>query len=210
MTKAIDDVTLHQLLGRIVYFHTLFIDPVFVPAQEPGRGGACCNHRSSAHQRTAYGLLATTAWTALDEIAATLSGHHTPCPHRDGSCCATCRVATAGAAIADAWIITEHRAYQRQPPVDRARQVCRTAAAARLAHPFAAQHAAACPALASLGPTSSNPLLPSPEDLPLTGELFALWQDPLSTAHSPVVSWLNHCTALDDVHRVLETRRNNR
>ncbi|MFD4906582.1 hypothetical protein [Kitasatospora purpeofusca] len=209
MTTATDDVTLHQLLGRVVYFHTLFIDPALTPAQEPGRGRACCNHRSDTHQRTAYGLLATTAWTALDEIATTLAGHHTPCPHRDGSCCATCRVATAGAAIADAWIVTEHRAYRRSPPGDPVRQVCRTAAAARLAHAFAAQHAAACPALATLSPTTGSPLLPSLEDLPLTGELLALWHDPLSTAHSPVVSWLNHCTALDDIHRVRETRRNN-
>ncbi|WP_406086795.1 hypothetical protein [Kitasatospora purpeofusca] len=210
MTAAVDDLTLHQLLGRIIYFHILFIDPVFIPAQERGRGEACCNHRSNAHRSTAYGLLATTAWTALDEIAASLSGHHTPCPHRDGSCCATCRVATAGAAIADAWIVTEHRAYQCPPPGDHVRQLCRIVAAARLAHAFAAQHAAACPALASLGPATSSPLLPNPEDLPLTGELLALWQNPLSTARGPVTSWLNHCTALDDVHRVLETRRNNR
>jgi hypothetical protein len=195
MNSAIDDVTLHQLLGRIVYFHTLFIVPAFTPAEDLGTGQACCNHRADTHQRTAYGLLATTAWTALDEIAATLHGHHSPCPHRDGACCATCRVATAGGTVADAWIVTEHHAYRRPPPEDRFRQVTR---------------AVACPALASLDRGHGNPLLPSPEDLPLTGELLALWQDPLSTASSPVVSWLNHCTALDDVHRVLETRRNTR
>ncbi|MEV4560889.1 hypothetical protein AB0K51_28370 [Kitasatospora sp. NPDC049285] len=208
MTTALDHVTLHQLLGRMVYFHTLFIDPAFTPAPELGPGEACCNHRSDTRQRTAYGLLAATAWAALDEIATALSGHHAPCPDRDGTCCATCRVATAGATIIDAWIVTEHSAYHRPQPDDLVRQACRTTAAARLAHAFATQHSAACPALVPLSPAAGNPLLPTREDLPLTGELLALWQEPLSAARSPVVSWLNHCTALDDVHRVLETRRN--
>ncbi|MFD0347212.1 hypothetical protein ACFQ0M_16565 [Kitasatospora aburaviensis] len=178
MTTGLDDVTLHQLLGRIVYFHSLFIEPAFTPIEEHDRGEACCNHGSDAHRRTAYGLLATTAWIALDEIAATLSGHHVPCPRRNNSCCATCRVATAGAAIADAWIVTEHRAYGRPQPDEHLRQVCRTAAAARLAHIFAAQHTAACSALTSLIPTVGSPPPPAAENLPLIGELLALWQAP--------------------------------
>ncbi|MFE0458138.1 hypothetical protein ACFW1A_02610 [Kitasatospora sp. NPDC058965] len=209
MNTALTDVTLHQLLGRIVYFHTIFIAPARREAPALGPAEACCNHRADVRQRTAYGLLATTAWSALDEIAATLPGHHAPCPDRDGSCCAACRVATAGATITDAWLVTEHHAYQRSRPDTATRVVCRTAGAARLAHAFAAQHASACPALASLSSVGS-PLLPTPDELPLTGELLALWQDPLSNASRPVVSWLNHCTAVDDIHRVLETRRNNR
>ncbi|MEV4197462.1 MULTISPECIES: hypothetical protein [Micromonospora] len=50
-------------------------------------------------------------------------------------------------------------------------------------------------------------VLPGAEELPLTGELLALWDNPNAATHHPVVSWLNHCTGLDDVRRVLETRR---
>ncbi|MFI2618500.1 hypothetical protein [Streptomyces sp. NPDC018584] len=38
----------------------------------------------------------------------------------------------------------------------------------------------------------------------MTGELFALWLDPLAATRSPVISWLNHCTDLNDIHRVLQ------
>ena len=48
-------------------------------------------------------------------------------------------------------------------------------------------------------------LVPDSGELPLTGELLVLWQDPLA-ATSPVVSWLNHCTDLNDIHRVLQQR----
>ncbi|TDC45092.1 hypothetical protein E1258_30770 [Micromonospora sp. KC207] len=49
--------------------------------------------------------------------------------------------------------------------------------------------------------------LPGTEDLPLAGELLALWANPTAKTHHPVASWLNHCTGLDDVRRVLKTRR---
>ncbi|MFD4371864.1 hypothetical protein [Streptomyces sp. NPDC058486] len=46
------------------------------------------------------------------------------------------------------------------------------------------------------------------DELPLTGELLALWADPAVTTRTPVASWLNHCTGgLGDVRRVRESRR---
>ncbi|WP_434591764.1 hypothetical protein [Streptomyces sp. A5-4] len=202
--KPGDEVTVHQLLGRIVYFHTLFIEPALTSVGQPGTGKACCNHQDTAApgQPDVGTMLADTAWTVLDEIARTLGEHVLPCPKFDRHCCATCQIAASGAAIGQAWTITEHRAYRRPPPTDRLRQASRTTAATRLARVFAWQYGADCPVLAM----AEASLLPVSDELPLTGELLALWQDPLAPTSSPVVTWLNHCTDLNDIHRVLQQR----
>ncbi|MFF2075411.1 hypothetical protein ACFVXG_11750 [Kitasatospora sp. NPDC058162] len=205
-----DEVTVHQLLGRISYFHTLFIEPALAPASAPASvsGEPCCNHRAPARavRPDAGALLAHSAWSVLDEVAATLGTWAGRCPSYGPACCATCRVAGSAAAVADAWLATEHRAYQRPEPNTPMRQACREAAAARLTRVFVHQHHTPCPA-AQAGEKAGAWLLPGTGELPLTGELLALWRDPLAGGGSPVVSWLNHCTDLDDIRRVLDTRR---
>ncbi|MCM1972558.1 hypothetical protein [Streptomyces sp. G1] len=203
--KPSDAVTLHQLLGRIAYFHTLFIEPALTSSRQPGAGEPCCNHKDTAGDgRPDVGaMLATTAWAVVDEIAATLGEYLLLCPDAGHRCCATCRVAASSAAIAQAWTITEHRAYDRPLPTTALLRACRTTAATRLTLVFAEQHGTACVALPQ-AETSDEGLLPDSDDLPLTGELLALWQDPLAATRSPVVSWLNHCTDLNDIHRVLQ------
>ena len=203
-----DEVTVHQLLGRISYFHVLFIEPALAPAPAAAIGELCCNHRTppGTVRPEVDGLLAHTAWAVLDEIAATLGARAGRCPSHGPTCCATCRVAGSATAVVEAWLATEHRAYQRPKPGAPTRQACREAAAARLARVFVHQHHAPCPA-AQAGETAGSWLLPGTDELPLTGELLALWRDPLAGGGSPVVSWLNHCTDLDDIRRVLDTRR---
>ncbi|MFD5887741.1 hypothetical protein ACFWHQ_17425 [Streptomyces sp. NPDC060334] len=203
--KPGDAVTIHQLLGRIVYFHTLFIEPALASSRQPGAGEICCNHKVNPGygQPDVGTVLASTAWAVLDEIATTLGEYLRLCPDSDHRCCATCRIATSGAGIAQAWTVTEHRAYGLPLPLDPLVRVCRTAAATRLALVFAQQHGASCGALAQVE-TPDAGLLPDSSDLPLTGELLALWQDPLAASRSPVVSWLNHCTDLNNIHRVLQ------
>ncbi|WP_327284633.1 hypothetical protein [Streptomyces sp. NBC_01205] len=202
--KPGDAVTLHQLLGRIAYFHTLFIEPALTSSRQPGAGEPCCNHKDTRDERPDVGaLLATTAWAVLDEVAATLGKYLLLCPDAGLRCCATCRVAAAGAAIAQAWTVTEHLAYDRPLPATALLRACRTAAATRLTLVFAEQHGTDCGALPQ-AETSDAGLLPDSDNLPLTGELLALWQDPLAATRSPVVSWLNHCTDLSDIHRVLQ------
>ncbi|GAA2484180.1 hypothetical protein GCM10010406_20560 [Streptomyces thermolineatus] len=205
--KPGDEVTVHQLLGRIAYFHTLFIEPALAPAGAPKPGTSCCNHQGTSEPRQPEaGTMPTdTAWAVLDEIATTLGEHLRPCPSSDRRCCATCRVAASSAAIAEAWTATEHRAYDRPPPDARLRQACRTAASARLARVYAEQYRMSCPVLAQAEEADIGPL-PVSDELPLTGELLALWQDPLAATRSPVVSRLNHCTDLNDIHRVLQQR----
>ncbi|MFF4363535.1 hypothetical protein [Streptomyces sp. NPDC001604] len=149
-------------------------------------------------------MLPDSAWAALIEAAATLPAHHTSCPQTGSGCCATCRVAAASGTVAVGWARTEYRAYQRTDPTETLLRSCARAAAARLGRAFAAQHAVSCPALDQLTVPEE---LPSSEELPLTGELLALWANPTDTTRRPVASWLNHCTGLDDVRRVLETRR---
>ncbi|RDG37841.1 hypothetical protein [Streptomyces corynorhini] len=201
------EATIHQLLGRITYFHTLFVEPTLVSVGPPVSGETCCNHQDTTEpgQPDVGTLLGDTAWTVLDEIARTLGKHLRPCPKADARCCATCRVAASGAAIAQAWMATEHHAYHRPPPENRLRQACRTTATARLAHVFAWQYGMNCHALAKAEAADAYSL-PKSSELPLTGELLALWQDPLAATGSPVVSWLNHCTDLNDIHRVLQQR----
>ncbi|MFI9327721.1 hypothetical protein ACIGZJ_09250 [Kitasatospora sp. NPDC052868] len=203
-----DEVTVHQLLGRIAYFHALFIEPDLATTSTATRGEPCCNHRTppGAARLNVDGLLTGTAWAVLDETAATLGTYAGQCPARGPDCCATCRVASSAAAVADAWLATELRAYQRPKAHSWARKACREAATTRLARIFVRQHRAPCPEARS-SETAGTWLLPGAEELPLTGELLALWRDPLARDGSPVISWLNHCTDLDDIRRVLETRR---
>lgn len=204
MSSAADSLTIHQLLGRIVYFHALFIEPDLQPSAAHKPGPVCCNHGPDSGRSTVGELLLNSAWVALVEVAATLPAHQRPCPKSDGTCCATCRVATAAAGIATGWVQTECRSYRRTELTQALLHSCRLAAAVRLGRVFATQHAASCPALDRL--TVPEPL-PGAEELPLTGELLALWANPTATTRHPVANWLNHCTSLDDVRRVLETRR---
>ncbi|AJC54961.1 hypothetical protein GZL_02370 [Streptomyces sp. 769] len=144
------------------------------------------------------------AWAALVEVAATLPAHHQPCPKAAQSCCGTCRVAAAARAVASGWAQTEYRNYQQAEPTETLLHSCGLAAAARFGRVFAAQNAASCGALDRLTVPEA---LPGPEQLPLTGELLTLWANPTATTRHPVASWLNHCTGLDDIRRVLEMRR---
>ncbi|MFF4443531.1 hypothetical protein [Streptomyces sp. NPDC001502] len=203
--KPGDTVTIHQLLGRITYFHTLFIEPALTSSEQPGAGDPCCNHRNIAGygQPDVGTVLARTAWAVLDEIGTTLGEHLRLCPDSDHRCCATCRIAACGAAIAQAWTAAEHRSYGLPLPPDHLVRACRAAAASRLALVFTQQHGASCGALAQ-AETPDADLLPDSGDFPLIGELLALWQDPLAATRSPVISWLNHCTDLNDIHRVLQ------
>lgn len=210
MISAADTQTVHQLLGRIVYFHALFIEPALRPGPPPEPGPACCNHDVAALRlrRTVDELMPDSAWAALGDVAATLPDHHRPCPGATGTCCATCYIASASAAVAAGWAQSEWHGYRRTDAAETLPRVCGDAAAVRLGRVFAAQHDAPCPALDGLAEVLVlREALPGPEQLPLTGELLALWADPTVTTHQPVVSWLNHCTGLDDVRRVLDTRR---
>lgn len=209
MTRTPDTLTTHQLLGRIVYFHALFIEPALRASPSPWPGPACCNHSAAAGCPTVDTLLPQSAWAALIEVATAIPAHNRQCPKAAGSCCATCRIASSAAAVAAGWAQTEFRSYQMTSHVERRSRACARTAAARLARVFATQHAVQCLTLQQLTEAAAEPEgLPDVEELPLTGELLALWADPTATTGHPVTSWLNHCTGLDDVRRVLRTRRN--
>lgn len=209
MISAADTLTIHQLLGRIVYFHALFIEPALRSDLQPEPGSACCNHAVSVgSSRTVDEVVPDSAWAALGDVAATLPDHHRPCPRAVGTCCATCRIASASEAVAAGWAETEWRAYRQTEPPESLLRNCGRAAAVRLGRVFAVQYTAPCPALAGFAQALSvAEELPGTEQLPLTGELLTLWADPTATTREPVASWLNHCTGLDDVRRVLDKRR---
>ncbi|MFE0376179.1 hypothetical protein ACFW1M_11435 [Streptomyces inhibens] len=204
MSSASDALAIHQLLGRIVYFHALFIEPELQPSTPLPPGTECCNHATAPGQLPVGELLTDSAWAALVEVATTLPAHHRPCPKDTGACCATCRIASAATAVAAGWAQTECRSYRLAEPAETLLRDCGHAAAARLGRVFANQYVAHCPVLDRLTVPEA---LPDAEELPLTGELLALWAEPTATTRHPVASWLNHCTGLDDVRRVLESRR---
>ncbi|MFD8609720.1 hypothetical protein [Streptomyces sp. NPDC059631] len=203
---APDALTIHQLLGRIVYFHALHIAPEQRTDAPPQPGPLCCNHLAASGRQSVADVLTGSAWSALVEVATALPAHHRPCPRADGTCCATCCVTAAAAATAGGWATTEHRAYRHNRSAARLAAACGSAAAVRVGRIFADQHNAGCPGLDSI-PAPASQELPGPDTLPLTGELLALWADPAATTRTPVASWLNHCTGLGDIRRVLDSMR---
>lgn len=206
--NAYDTLTVHQLLGRMVYFHALFIEPVLTPAVRPARRSEwCCRHgQQDLVADGAAPALRDTAWAVVAEIAATLPAD--TCPGEARRCCPTCRVLTAGIAIAECWLDVEHGAFGPLSMPPGARGCWGRAVAVQLAAAFASQHGSVCTALQRATATSSIVPPPSPERLPLTSELMVLWADP--TDDAPVASWLNHCTGLTDIAKVLHTRRTSR
>ncbi|MFF8618209.1 hypothetical protein [Streptomyces sp. NPDC015350] len=205
---GLDELTVHQLLGRIVYFHVLLIAPDLPAAERmPASGPACCHHRAHG-SRLLDTALEGSAWGVLLEIAAELPDHHRSCPRSSGTCCAACRVTSAASAVGSGWAAAEHRAYHQCPPEPGLLDACGRAAASRVGRVFAAQHDTSCAALSRFTVDPPAPeALPGVDELPLTGELLALWADPAATPQTPVASWLNHCTGLGDIRRVLESRR---
>lgn len=213
--NASEVLTVHQILGRIVYFHALFIEPALTDANPPRMLAArpsgprlpCCNHAAAPAARVSViPALRESAWSVLEEIVASLPAPD-GCPGKVEQCCATCQVQTTGTVIAGCWMSVEQRAYGTKPPAPGVREAWNRAVGMRLANVFAAQHDAVCDGLNRAATTPETVRLPTPEELPLTSELLALWSDP--TVRQPVVSWLNHCTGTDDVARVLEARRAN-
>lgn len=205
MIAAQDALTVSQLLGRIAYFHALFVEPARQGSHtEPRCGTACCNHQpATGNRRSVDELLVGSAWVVLQEVAETLPAYDRCCPVGAGSCCATCRVVSAASAVGAGWAETEYHAYWRAVPSETLVRLCGMAAGARLGRVFRAVHATTCARQDRLIQTLSDQRAepPSSEELPLTGELLALWAEPTSASDHPVVSWLNHCTRLDDVRR---------
>lgn len=208
MTSWADTAVAHQLLGRIVYFHALLIEPAIAGRDLAGTGSECCNHDGRyPRRRPADELQPCAPWPVLTDVAATMPACYRPCPASGGCCCcATCQVTAAGAAIAAGWAGIESSAYRR-PLGPALTQACAHAAAARIGQVFSDRQQGACRALACHVIASRDCLVPVTADaLPLTGELLALWGHSAGSGQ-PVVSWLNHCTSLDDIRQVLHARR---
>jgi hypothetical protein len=203
-----EKAVINQLLGRIVYVHVLFIEPCKPASAFSGLDlgwPQCCNHAVSGRPgRSMWQHVGETAWSALLEVSTSLP-EASRCRSQPDDCCATCVVGLSGASIAGRWISTEEDAYGRQHRSPFARPWS-LLAGTRLAQAFAHQHNVPCCARMTDVDTDIRP----PTDLPLTGELLALWADPLRTDQAPVVTWLNHCTGLADVARIVESRRTER
>lgn len=201
MTPA-ETLAVHQLLGRLVYFHVLLIEPVLTTTRgselDSAIEASCLPVGSSGRppSRTPQALMGT-AWVVIEEMAAALPGAHLA---HEATSCPVCRVRHLGSAIAARWIDAEDRAYA--VPAVRIDERTRWSVAAghRMAATFALQHGIPCDALAVAG-GQRDVEPPATGRMPLTAELLALWACPTSPA--PVTSWLNHCTTLEDISRVI-------
>lgn len=193
MNSISDALAINQLLGRLVYFHILFIEPSLTPRRtQQATRRVCCLHDQPGSGHAATLDLTTTPWSALTQIAADLDNR--TCRDQDSGCCPSCRIRSCAAIIADCWIATEQRAYQHDLPLaDDTRRRWTATVAQLIATAFAHQHNIHCTDCSGADIASTPPA----EWFPMTGELARLWRDP--TGPAPVVSWLNHCIRLDDI-----------
>jgi hypothetical protein len=198
-------LSFHQLLGRIGYFHALFIEPVLdlhpgTVTSAPAR--ICCLHTGALLDRPVQRAeLASSAWALIPRIAAQLSA--TPaCPVNDPTCCAACTLASNSETIGATWILAQATALDADTPHDHA-----TPAIGRvLARAFATQHDADCAALdLDTGPDVAVQLAKA-HPLPLTAELLGCWADPATAPSGRLSTWLNHCSGMDDIRRITLTR----
>ncbi|MDN2495621.1 hypothetical protein ACWDSJ_35525 [Nocardia sp. NPDC003482] len=194
MNNTSDTLAVNQLLGRLVYFHVLFIEPSWQPRHTmQAQRSLCCRHIDLGATHVSRLYTNTTPWTALIQIAADLGAWTTWCEDSQ-RCCPACRIRSCAVVIVDCWATTEQRAFGGDLPVpDDTRRRWSTAIAELMVRAFAHQHGLQCAVRSNVDTTSTPP----PDRFPLTFELARLWRDP--TCPDPVVSWLNHCTRLDDI-----------
>jgi hypothetical protein len=202
---------IYQLIGRVIYFHVLFIEPTLNQPDPVGPAGPCCRHTrppasAGAATRTARDPCERHlgGWAGLEEIARGLHSCYRPCRWQ-APCCRACVIGRAGAAIATAWAGTECAAYDLSVPAAEFLAACAGTAAQQMAAAFARSASASCafaefvrPADAALAPV---------RELPLTAELLQLWRGPGRASSAPVISWLNHCSSLADIRSERDSRR---
>ena len=198
-------ITVNQLLGRIVYFHVLFIEPILCDkplAAHRWLNTACCRHQPDCENPPALSSmdLIDTPWSVLIDVAASLEVRG--CRAEANTCCSPCVVRHTAAAIADTWLGVETTTYSDlAPTTTQHARWCQTIAS-QLADAFSGEFGAACAHTTSASHSGDGP--PS-DQFPLVSELTALWRAPIG--HVPVTSWLNHCADLSDIAHVLDSRR---
>jgi hypothetical protein len=198
-------LSLHQLLGRIGYFHALFIEPVLdlhpeAVTSAPAR--TCCLHSGALLDRPiARAELASSAWDLIPRIAEQL-GATPACPVNDPTCCAACTVASNSETIAATWILAQSTALDVATPHDHS-----TRAIGRvLARAYAAHYDAECAELDRDTASDVAVQLAKAHPLPLTAELLGCWADPDTAPSGRLSTWLNHCSGMDDIRRIALTR----
>jgi hypothetical protein len=211
MTAALEASAIYQLIGRIIYFHVLFIEPALSQPDAAGPAGPCCRHaRPPVSASAAPGAEPDGCdghlggWAGLEEIAHGLQGCYRPC-RWPAPCCRACVIGRSGAAIVTAWAGTECSAYGLPAPGAEFLAACAGTAAQQMAAAFAQSAPASCAGGEVVRPAGAT--LASVGELPLTAELLQLWREPGRVSSAPVISWLNHCSSLADIRSERDSRR---
>jgi len=195
-----ETLAVNQLLGRLAYFHALFVESALPPTRpDPTAShGPCCHHALGERVDQADVDVSATAWAVLLEIGANL-GTDLCCLHTT-ACCPTCRIQSCSAAVSGLWIASEAHAYRwDQPPTAHTRQEWQATISAHMTAAFARQYGTHCTRTTTPAVSTATPT----DRFPLTGELAALWSAPTSAA--PVISWLNHCASIAEIAQHLCT-----
>lgn len=199
-------LSIHQLLGRIGYFHALFIEPVI--SEHPDAvtavpASVCCRHNGMDLERLIpHSELASSAWELLPRIAHQL-GATCACPANGPDCCAACMVAYSAKTTAATWIAAQAVALEFTVPQDRAAQ----AIGRILARAFATEYGADCAQLDRDTTPGATIQLAEEHPLPLTAELLGVWVDSATAPGGRLSTWLNHCSGMDDIRRIILLRR---
>lgn len=196
-----DSLVINQLLGRLTYFHVLFIEPAMGTRRNQQPQHTCCHHQPDPTEHDPMNTtdLAGTPWSVLIELGEALGA--SICHSGVADCCATCLVRHHAEHIIGCWIDTEAHTHGYAPTTSE-QTAWATDISRRLATAFARQHGINVTTTCIGRPPSRSPI---PCELPLVTELAALWTEPLG--QTPVISWLNHCADINDVARELKTRK---
>jgi len=197
-------LNVHQLLGRLGYFHALFIEPTlaahpeYVTDLRTRVANADFLPTVAPHHEHRMALdLRATAWNVLPAMITRLPLDVTVSEADED--CVTCRVIVDARMLSAAWIAVQARALDLPVPAP----ATDLTVGILLGRAFAMQHDADCALIANLAPPGT---LPGVEALPLTAELLACWHDPFNPRPEAVSRWLNHCSGLDDIRHIIRTR----
>ncbi len=204
-----NQLQVHQLLGRIVYFHVMFFEPSLseymgtFSKSLPNDRHACSRHATNTHTKPQQATIMETPWQVIIDIADSLPDRRS-CDGDSTKCCPCCAITEAGRAIALCWREIEALAYGKSKDQEHQRfadQVGQTLSAVyRDTTSLICANNIKCDEIQS----EMDPV--ELVNLPISSELLKVWHSLRCGNVLPIESWLNHCSTLKDVAAVVKRK----